>query len=371
MTNTTFPDSDDSKGKQTSKKRKEENNENLGHDLIIVGIGASAGGLAALEEFFMNMPPDSGLAFVVIQHLDPAHESMLPHILQRSTNMKVIQIENKMKAKRNTIFVIPPGYNISLAENHLYLNKQKAPRGVPLPVDYFFRSLKDWNHEKAIGIILSGTGSDGTMGIKEIKAENGMVMVQDPVSANYKKMPETAIETGLVDYILKPAEMPEKLIDFVKNTLNITGKEKKFEFQKSEPDLNKLYELLKRYTKHDFSEYKNTTFLRRIERRMSINSVRSIDEYIHLLQENQREPDLLFKELLIGVTSFFRDQKAFKFLEKNVIPEIMHSKTNEPFRVWVAGCSTGEEAYSIAILIDKYLHEHKKNNLVFINIYDD
>ncbi len=351
-----------------SKKQKDSvedgngNNKNTSADQqIVVAIGASAGGLSALERFFKNISPNEGLAYIVIQHLDPKHKSMLPDILQRFTSMEVQQAQDMMDVEPNKVYVIPPGYDMFLDRNQLILNKQENPRGVRLPIDYFFRSLKNSKHEKAVGIILSGTGSDGTLGLREIKAENGTIMVQSPETADHRGMPDNAIETGLVDFILPPEKMPEKLHEFIHQIFNKPSR-KEYEQPQTEIHIKTIFEILKAQTKHDFTDYKLTTVIRRIERRVAVNNVSSLDDYIELLKEKPVEVDSLFNEFLIGVTSFFRDKEAFKSLESLILPEIAKKDQKETIRVWVTGCSTGEEAYSLAIIIHKFLNT---NNLSF------
>ncbi|MFP4470910.1 MAG: CheR family methyltransferase [Bacteroidales bacterium] len=324
---------------------------------VIVGIGASAGGLGALEEFFKNVPPDKGIAYVVIQHLEPAHKSMMPDLLQRLTQLNVVQAKNNQPVKPDTVYVIPPGYDMFLQEHAFLLRKQKSPRGVPLPVDHFFRSLSRHLEHRAIGIILSGSGSDGTLGLKEIKAANGIVMVQDPATAGHRGMPQSALNTGMVDYVLSPSEMPGKMLDFVETVLN-HPESRSMQSRENIDQLEEIFKILENNTKHDFSDYKHTTIFRRIERRIAINAMNNIDDYVEKLRNDQSEVEALFRELLIGVTSFFRDNEAFRLLEKEAFPHLFENK--KKIRVWVAGCSTGEEAYSIAILLDRYRERAKK-----------
>lgn len=360
--------------KTTNKKNKSGKKEKKGNrQTLIVAIGASAGGLNALERFFKNTPPDEGIAYVVIQHLDPSHKSMLTSILQRDTSMDVQQVEDKMKVEADKIYVIPPGYDMRVEDGIFHLKKQENPRGVRLPIDMFFRSLKSEMHDKAIGIILSGTGSDGTLGLRDIKAENGMIMVQEPDTADHKGMPQSAIDTGLVDFILPPEEMPEKLIEFIHETLYKPSKERHYEQDELEKYTKDIFKILQSETKHDFSDYKQSTVFRRIERRMAVNTVQNLKDYVGYLKDNPSEIDSLFNEFLIGVTSFFRDKEAFERLVKRVFPKIVKQKNDEQIRIWVTGCSTGEEAYSIAILLSKYLTEHKIDRKVqlFASDIDD
>lgn len=327
----------------------------------IVGVGASAGGLEAFDKFFTHMPPDSGMAFVLVQHLDPTHESILVDLIRRFTRMKVFQVEDGLKIEPNCIYVIPPNRDMALLHGSLHLMEPTARRGLRLPIDFFFRSLAEDQGEQAIGIVLSGTGSDGTLGLKAIKGEGGMAMVQDPLSAKYDGMPRSAISTGLVDYILDPASMPEQLQSYVKHAFITRVKKPEPLLPQSASSLQKIFILLRNHTGYDFSLYKNTTIGRRIERRMTINQIEYMGDYVRYLQQNPLEIESLFRELLIGVTHFFRDQEAFATLQQKIIPRLFVSRQpNDPIRVWVPGCSTGEEGYSIAMLIQEQMDALKQ-----------
>lgn len=327
----------------------------------IVGIGASAGGLEAFDKFFTHMPPDSGMAFVLVQHLDPTHESILVDLIRRYTRMKVFQVEDGMKMQPNCIYVIPPNRDMALLHGSLHLMEPTARRGLRLPIDFFFRSLAEDQGEQAIGIVLSGTGSDGTLGLKAIKGEGGMAMVQDPLSAKYDGMPRSAISTGLVDYILDPVSMPEQLQSYVKHAFIARVKKPEPLLPQSASSLQKIFILLRNQTGYDFSLYKNTTIGRRIERRMTINQIEYIGDYVRYLQQNPLEIEALFRELLIGVTHFFRDQEAFTTLQQKIVPRLfLNRQPTDPIRVWVPGCSTGEEAYSIAMLIQEQMDALKQ-----------
>ncbi|MGD9730710.1 MAG: chemotaxis protein CheB [Desulfamplus sp.] len=331
----------------------------------IVGLGASAGGLAAFEAFFSGMPADiePGMAFVLVQHLAPDHKSILTDIIRRYTRMQVFEVEDGMVVQPNCTYIIPPNRDMAFLNGTLQLMEPSAPRGQRLPIDFFFRSLAQDQHERAIGIVLSGTGSDGTLGVRDIKGEGGMVMVQNPASTEYDGMPRSAIATGLVDYEMPPAEMPAQLISygtyaFGKNRLS---KEPTTSIKKSENILNKIFILLRAQIGHDFSQYKKSTINRRIERRMAVHQIGKIEEYASYIQQTPAEVEALFRDLLIGVTSFFRDTEAFKALEDIVIPKLFENKTAGSFiRVWSSGCSTGEEAYSIAILLAEKMESLKK-----------
>lgn len=322
--------------------------------LPIVGIGASAGGLAAFEAFFSGMPAetDPGMAFVLVQHLAPDHASILTDLIRRCTRMQVFEVEDGMPVKPNCIYIIPPNRDMAFLHGTLQLMEPGAPRGQRLPIDFFFRSLAQDQRERAIGIVLSGTGSDGTMGVRAIKGEGGMVMAQNPGSTEYDGMPRSAISTGLVDYELPPAEMATQLIGYVAHAFGKPSRATSPAPQKSENMLNKVFVLLRAQTGHDFSNYKPSTIQRRIERRMAIHQIDTMEGYLKYLHSTPTEGGALFRDLLIGVTSFFRDPAAFKALEEQVIPRLLAGKSEGgAIRVWSAGCSTGEEAYSIAILL--------------------
>ncbi len=336
-----------------------DSNKSLQKDFPIVGIGASAGGLAAFEAFFSAIPDDiePGMAFVLVQHLDPNHKSILTDLIRRYTRMPVYEVEDGMVVQPNCVYVIPPNYNMVLEYGTLQLQKPTKPHGQRLPIDLFFRSLAQSKQELAIGIILSGTGSDGTLGVRAIKAEGGMVMAQSPESSEYDGMPRSAIATGLVDYILPPAEMPAQLIAYVTEAF---GKRPQVVL-KAEDVMKKIFNLLRIQTGHDFSHYKQNTINRRIERRMAIKNIKSVDEYAHYLEQNHAEVEALFHDLLIGVTSFFRNPTAFEALQKKVIPDIFTGKhPDSAIRIWVPGCSTGEEAYSIGILFQEQMEMLKQ-----------
>jgi two-component system CheB/CheR fusion protein len=328
---------------------------------FVVGIGASAGGLEALEQFFRNVPPDSGMAFVVIQHLSPDYKSLMVELLSKHTKMKVVRVEDGMVVEPNTVYLIPPKKNMTIFHGKLFLTNQNYKMGLNLPIDIFFRSLADDMAEKAIAIILSGTGSDGTLGVRAIKGAGGMVMVQDE-SAKFDGMPKSAIATGLVDYILPPEKMGERLIQYAKHPFIAKADDIKKETLDEEDTYTKVLAVLRNKVGVDFTFYKPTTIIRRIERRISVNQLDNIENYLNLLMESPTEVSVLYKELLIGVTKFFRDTEAYKVVEEKLIPELFASKTQgEQIRIWDVACSSGEEAYSIAILLKEYLEKYNLN----------
>lgn len=324
----------------------------------IVGIGASAGGLAAFETFFSGMPADLdlGMAFVLVQHLSPDYKSALTDIIQGYTHMPVFEAEDGMKVMSNCIYVIPPNRDMAFLNGVLQLFELPTSRGQHLPIDFFFRSLAQDQHERAIGIVLSGTGSDGTLGVRAIKGEGGLVIVQEPGSTEHDGMLRSAIATGMVDYVLPIAEMPQKLIEYATYAFGKPSKTASVLPPKIDSALKKIYVLLRAKGGNDFSQYKTSTICRRIERRMSIHQIEHIDDYVKYLQQFPVEVEALFRDLLIGVTCFFRDPEAFKVLEQQGISELFVNKqAGDIIRVWVPCCSTGEEAYSIAILLKEYI----------------
>ena len=322
----------------------------------IVGIGASAGGLAAFEAFFSTMPADCNpdMAFVLVQHLAPDHKSMLSELVKRYTRMQVFEVEDGMRVAPNCAYIIPPNCDMAFLDGTLQLLEPTAPRGQRLPIYFFFRSLAQDQHERAICIVLSGTGSDGALGVRAIKGEGGMAMAQNPESTEYDGMPRSAIATGLVDYVLPPAEMPAQLIAYAAHAFGNAHRPAALPTPTAEDALKKVFVLLRAQTGHDFSQYKQNTVVRRVQRRMAVHQIEQMDEYIRYLRQNAVEADALFRDLLIGVTSFFRDAEAFRALEEQVIPRLFADKpADATIRVWVPGCSTGEEAYSIAMLLQE------------------
>jgi len=330
----------------------------------IVGIGASAGGLAAFEAFFSGMPAgiEPGMAFVLVQHLAPDHKSILTELVRRYTRMQVFEVADGMVVKPNCAYIIPPNRDMAVLNGTLQLLDPAAPRGQRMPIDFFFRSLGQDRHERAICIVLSGTGSDGTQGVRAIKGEGGMVMAQEPKSTEYDGMPRSAIATGLVDYVLPAAEMPAQLIAYVAHAFGKASFPVPPSVPKAEDVLKKIFLLLRAQTGHDFSQYKHNTILRRVQRRMAVHQIKGLDEYVRYLQKTPADLDALFRDLLIGVTSFFRDPEAFGAFQEEAIPRLFAGKPKgAAIRVWVPGCSTGEEAYSIAILLQERLEALKQS----------
>jgi two-component system CheB/CheR fusion protein len=325
----------------------------------VVGIGASAGGLDAFKRFFDAMPPDSGMAFVLIQHLDPTHASITADLLARHTQMPVAEVEDRMAVEANHVYVIPPNKDLTIKEGVLHLTEPLTRHGLRMPIDSFFRSLAEDQQEKALCGILSGTGSDGTLGLEAVKAGGGMAMAQSPETAQFDGMPRSANDTGLVDYVVPIEEMPDVLLKYVRHAREIGGPEAP---ERGGRDaLHTILSVLKARTKYDFRCYKKGTLLRRIERRMGVNHLDHAEDYVRFLRENDDEATLLFRDLLIGVTGFFREPQAYKVLERDIVPELVqHKESGAAIRVWVPGCATGEEPYSIAMLLLERIKAEQK-----------
>ena len=331
-------------------------------DFPIVGIGASAGGLEALEIFFSHMPHDSNIAFVVIQHLSPSHKSIMGSLLSKDTQMEVIEIKDGIKLESNRVYLNPPDKNVIIINGTLQLMTPVKTGSINLPIDCFFRSMAEDLGEKAICIILSGTATDGTLGLKAVKGGGGIAMVQDPDSAKYDGMPRSAIATGIVDFIEPVEKIPGELIKYVKAPYIGVSKKVRGTDGKFVNYLQKVFALIRSATGHDLSHYKQTTIRRRIERRMAVHQIDRISNYVKYLQATPAEVDILFKDMLIGVTNFFRDPDAFKVLEEKVLPALLKGrKPDSTLRIWTVGCSTGEEAYSIAILFSEAMEMLKQH----------
>lgn len=321
----------------------------------IVGLGASAGGLESFEQFFRHIPPESGMAFVLVSHLDPSHASILTEILQRSTSMPVVEVQDQMQVEPNHVYVIPPNRDMAIFHGALQLSIPVQPRGLRMPIDGFLRSLAEDQGEQAVGIILSGTGTDGTLGLRAILGVGGVTLVQEPGTAKYDGMPNSAIHAGYASHVVPVEKMPEVLLSGIRT------------FNQSPPSpktivsgMNRILMQLRNVTGHDFSQYKKSTIGRRINRRMFMHNIEDIKVYAQYLKENPAEISSLFKELLINVTNFFRDPEAFEALRTEILPLLFADKPeNYEFRVWVAGCASGEEAYSIAILLREFLDESR------------
>ena len=327
-------------------------------NFLTVGIGASAGGIKPLKEFFAAMPADSGMAFVVILHLSPEHESQLSEVLQTNTKMPVIQVRETIKIEPDHIYVIPPTKYLTMVDGEIRLIEPEAIRGKRVPIDLFFRTLADAHGRNSVCVVLSGTGADGTSGLKRVKEAGGLCVVQDPLEAEYDGMPRSAIATNLVDLVLPVGEMPAKILAFNQSAEKTELPETEAENPPPELGADAMQEVLaivKAQTTHDFFNYKKPTMLRRIARRLLVNGLTDIPSYVKFLRENENEAQALLRDLLISVTNFFRDKEAFAALEHLVIPRLFDGKTgNDSVRVWCVACATGEEAYSIGMLLSEY-----------------
>ncbi|ABM04823.1 MCP methyltransferase, CheR-type [Psychromonas ingrahamii 37] len=338
---------------------------------VIVGIGASAGGFEALEEFFSHVLTPCNIAFVVIQHLDPTHKGMMPELLQRDTTMKVKQARNNMKVKPNCVYVIPPDKDLSVLHGVLFLLEPVVKHTIRLPIDSFFQSLAADQHERAVGVILSGMGSDGTIGLRAIKENAGLSLVQSPESAKFDSMPQSAINAGLADITAPAEELPERIIAFLEHgRRGVPNKLEPIVKRKSISALAQIMMILRERNGNDFSLYKTNTIDRRIERRMGLHQLKTISLYARYLRDNPQEQDLLFKELLIGVTNFFRDKDVWAQLKSTSLPALLANyPEGKELRAWVTACSSGEEAYSLAITVMDVLDEIKPKGHFTLQIF--
>jgi len=336
----------------------------------IIGIGASAGGLEAFELFFKTMPADCGMAFVLVPHLDPGHASMLSEILQRNTTMPVHEAQDGTIIQPNHVYIIPPNKDMAIFHGVLNLSVPEKARGLRLPIDSFFRSLAEDQGERSICVILSGSGSDGTLGLRAIHGAGGVSFVQEPSTAKYDGMPTSAIKSGLATYVLPVDQITRQLVTYIKTIVD-TGVPPVPPVPAAASAMRRIMILLRSKTGNDFSHYKQTTIKRRVERRMAAHNLENIEAYARYLHENPAEVQILFKELLINVTSFFRDREVFEALAKDVLPRLFERKPEDYiFRIWVPGCASGEEAYSVAMLFREYMDEIKKDYRIQIYATD-
>lgn len=321
----------------------------------MVGMGASAGGLEAFEQFFNALPADTGMAFILVPHLDPSHASLLTEILQRSTVIPVHEATDQMAVEPNHVYIVPPNRDMAIFHGNLQLSLPDVPHGQRMPINAFLRSLAGDQGGRAVGIILSGTGTDGSQGLRAILGAGGFVLVQEPGTAKYDGMPNSAIQAGYASRVLPPGEMPEALL---KLPFSAASPGKRPEPANITSDMNQILMVLRTATGHDFSLYKKNTISRRILRRMAQHELKDLAVYTRYLKEHPMEVHILFKELLINVTSFFRDSEAFDTFEQDILPGLLEGKPDGYlFRVWVVGCASGEEAYSIAMLLRGYMEE--------------
>ena len=321
-------------------------------DFYIVGIGASAGGLESLELFFDHMPTNSGVAFVVVQHLSPDFKSLMDQLLARHTQIDIHRVEDGMRVQPNAIYLLQPKHDITIEQGVLRLTKHEPGTSVRLPIDLFFKSLAKDQGRHAIGVVLSGTGSDGSRGIREIHAAGGLVIIQDSESAGFDGMPRASAATGMADVVCRPQSMPDKILEFIGKPSEFKRGQVENIHVSEEGELQSLFRLFRQRFGIDFAFYKSATIQRRIERRMQLGQVSDLSEYLTKLANNSDELDLLYRDLLVEVTYFFRDAEAYRRLEDEVIPQLIRDcEADDEIRVWVSGCATGEEAYSIAMLL--------------------
>lgn len=332
---------------------------------FIVGIGASAGGLKPIEEFFDNMPVDSGMAFVVVQHLSPDFKSLMDELLARHTKMNIHKVTNGVKIESNSIYLIPPEKNMDLADGTLLLSDKERQRSLNLPIDIFLRSLANDAGERAIAIILSGTGSDGSRGIKNVRESGGLVLVQKPDTAGFDGMPQAAISSGVVDLICAPQEMPARIVSYAKDLDRVALQQNEFnsEIENSEENaMNRIFRLFRHRHNVDFSLYKPATIVRRLERRVHLSKFENSIDYVSFVENDYEESEVLFRDLLVEVTQFFRDPEAFEQLRNVAIPKLLlDNKSESELRVWICGCATGEEAYSVAMCLAEGIENAQSN----------
>ncbi len=322
-----------------------------------MAIGASAGGLEAIEQFLGGVPESSGLSFVIVQHLDPTHQGVMPELLQRGTRMRVEQVKDRTRVEPDHVYVIPPNSDLSILRGVLHLVEPVSPRGQRLPIDFFLRALSDDQGSASVAVILSGMGTDGTLGLKAVKERGGVVLVQEPATAKFDGMPRSAIDTRLVDVVAPAQELPARLLALLRGEAHAVSVKPAPEPQ-AQNVLDKIVLLLRSRLGHDFSQYKKSTLERRVARRMALHQITRSGEYLRYLEENPHEQELLFSEFLIGVTNFFRDPAAWDALRDEAIPALLAERPNGgQLRAWIPGCSTGEEAYSLAMTFKEALEK--------------
>jgi len=339
----------------------------------IVGVGASAGGLGALQQFLSHVPPASGLAIVIVQHLDPDREGMLVELLQRHSAVPVVQASDQMVVQPDHVYVIPPGRDLSILNGTLQLMEPPEPRGLRLPIDTFFKSLAQDRQQRAIGVILSGMGSDGTLGLRAIRQAAGACFVQTPATAQFDSMPRSAVDSGVADVVAPVEELPTKIMGFIAHAHLVAPADEQSEEPldlKEAGLLDKIVLQLRAQTGHDFSQYKKSTIARRIERRMGLHQLPRLSDYLRYLRENRQEGELLFNELLIGVTSFFRDPVVWDDIKTDVIPALLaRYPDGAALRAWTPGCSTGEEAYSLAMVFKEAIEAVRPTHRYTLQIF--
>ena len=323
---------------------------------LVVAIGASAGGIEAVTELIRPLPANTGMAFVLVQHLDPTHHSILTELLSKETEMRVREVSDGMPLQPNHVYVIPPNANMSIADRVLHIAPREETRGLHMSIDHFMRSLASQEGSRAIGVILSGSGSDGTLGMAEIQAQGGMTFAQDTASAKYDSMPRSAIASGCVDYVLPPKAIARELARIAHHPYVAGEAGEEADAAGESAGLNTIFQLLRRGTGVDFTHYRKTTILRRIQRRMVVHKIDKLDDYVKYVQMNTAEIKALYQDMLINVTSFFRNPRVFDILKSEVFPSILKDKSPDaPIRIWTPGCASGEETYSVAIALLEFL----------------
>ncbi len=339
--------------KEASPKESQKSPKKKPKKFPVAAIGASAGGLEAIKLFLQNLPDNTGIAYVIVQHLSPNYESILPKLLEKQTKMQVHQVQDKMPIEPNQVYVIPPDTYMNIVDGHLTLFPRKNKEGIFLPIDFFFKNLAGIYKNKAIGILLSGTGSDGTQGFKDIKAEGGITFAQDEAAA-FTGMPRSAVDSGFVDFILPVEKIATELNDILQHPYtSLTETDLK---TSNEKELRRILVIMLNKKGIDFSLYKQTTVNRRILRRMALRHKQNLEDYTQILREDNKEVDQLYQDLLINVTHFFRDNSVFLALRKKVLPQVFKDrKSTDTVRIWISGCATGEEAYSFAIAIFEFI----------------
>ena len=335
-------------------------------EFLIAGVGASAGGVEAFTELLTNLPADTGMAFVLIQHLDPKHESLLSALLAKKSTMPVVEVRKGMKLEPNHVYVIPPNATMTISDHSLQLEKRIETSGTPMPVDLFMRSLAEQQGNRAIGIILSGLGSDGTLGMAEIQAQGGVTFAQDEGSAKYDSMPRSVIDAGSADYVLPPKNIARELVRIARHPYTARPKSESTDAPAQQGNgLASIFQLLRRATGLDFTHYRQSTILRRIQRRMVVHKIDNLDQYVRFLQVNPPEIKALYQDMLINVTSFFRNPALFEAMRNEVFPEILKGPGGDrTIRIWTPACSSGEETYSVAIALLEYLGDKAGANSI-------
>ena len=329
-------------------------------DVPVVGIGASAGGLEAFRQFFAAMPGQSGIAFVLIQHLAPDHESLMAELLSRYTPMPVVEVKDRMPIRPNHVYLIPPNKYLSVDQGELYLTAPVERRGMRMPIDFFFCSLAEDQHARAVGVVLSGTGTDGTLGLQAIKSAGGMVIAQEPTTAQYDGMPHSAIATGVVDHVLPVGQMPQALQGYAQHPY-VNGDSQSVRHDRSD-HLHRILAVIQTRTGHDFAHYKRSTLVRRIDRRMGVRRMEQVEDYLECLRTDPEEVSALFRDLLISVTSFFRDPETWQYLRQEIVPKLVEeAPPRGVIRVWSPGCASGEEPYTLAMLLLQHLQTAQKS----------